>query len=66
MSKAKKQKSNNVPIAKKELKRAITAIVKSAPGISFNYKEMANALGHGNDHLKPSQQPPRNATLQGF
>ena len=45
MSKAKKQKSNNVPISKKELKRAITAIVKSAPGISFNYKEMANALG---------------------
>ena len=53
MTKAKRQKSNNVPAPKKELKRAISAIVKEAPGISFNYKELANALGlHGIENHK--------------
>lgn len=45
MGKRAKKQQNNVPIGKKELKRAISSVIKAAPGISFNYKEMANVLG---------------------
>ena len=45
MVKKSKKNQNNIPIGKKELKRAIGSVTKATPGISFNYKEMANVLG---------------------